>query len=76
MLVSAISNGQGQSLRALNNKHNLCASIQNRVARFREDEPAQSSEVSKNREAVFASINDWRSFCHNQIANGKLDVVV
>lgn len=76
MLVSAISNGQGQSLRALNNKHNLCESIQNRVTRFREEEPTHSSEGSRNREAIFVSINEWRSFCHNQIASGKLDVVV
>ena len=32
-------------------------------------------EPETQRNELFNSINEWKSFCHEQIENGKLDII-
>jgi len=35
----------------------------------------KKNEPEKDLNKVYQSINEWKAFCHSQIAKGKLDVI-
>ena len=71
MLVSAISAGQSQTLRATskNNKSNSSSFSFNSV----ENSTKKSTKKLDNK--MFESINEWKDFCNKQVAAGKLDII-
>lgn len=77
MLVSAISATHTQAIRPVNygfinsrgGDNGVESTVNNFVApKRRVNEPSNDAEV-------YNSINEWKSFCHKQIAGGKLNII-
>lgn len=69
MLVSAIS--ANKAMTALNANYNHI----NSRGGDNNGETTSNVNVPKDLSEVYSSINKWKRFCHNQIENGKLDVI-
>lgn len=35
----------------------------------------KNSQINEDEQKIFDAINEWKNFCHQQILNGKLDVI-
>lgn len=69
MLVSAIS--ANRTMTALNAGYNHI----NSRGGDNSGETTSNVNAPKDLSKVYSSINEWKRFCHSQIANGKLDVI-
>ncbi len=72
MLVSAISFYNSQTV------SNLGTKIKD-VNAFSEDKPSPSPTIKNDdnkQDDVFEIINEWKNFCHQQIKQGKFDIIV
>lgn len=79
MLVSAISANLYQAYRSA---YSPSAVINNRGSETPTETAFNSlasyPEITKKENEtakIFDSINEWKIFCHKQIANGKLDII-
>lgn len=77
MLVSAISANYNQVARPINYGY-----INSRGGDNNADTTVNSFITSRRKDGadnngtdVYNSINEWKDFCHKQIAGGKLDII-
>jgi hypothetical protein len=79
MLVSAVSANHFQASRIVD-KDTVIATIVNTEdtakKAFNSSNISQKGLGKAERLSLYESINEWKDFCHKQIMNGKLDVVV
>ena len=68
MLVSAISATHNQVVKPVN-----YGFINSRGGDVNIDNP--SNNPKSDDKEVYKSINEWKAFCHKQIAGGKLDII-
>lgn len=68
MLVSAISATHNQTVKSVNYTF-----VNSRGGETNADTPVVN--YKNNDKEVYKSINEWKAFCHNQIAGGKLNII-
>lgn len=73
MLVSAISATHNQNLRLVN--YGFINSRGGDSGTDTINVPSIATPTNNNEGEDFNSINEWKAFCHKQIANGKLDII-
>ena len=79
MLVSAVSANLFQSNKINDSaiskqKFNSQDSVNEKV--INSTVVSTASSVSAERLSLYESIREWKDFCHKQILNGKIDVIV
>ena len=72
MLVSAISSNPVQIVRANNSETTTKGNEANDTAFNSLNSYIKRFETAK----MYDSINEWKDFCHKQILNGNLDVII
>ena len=73
MLVSAVSANSFQTIykKKVNRK-----GVENYIETLNSSiNSLPKNPVKNNRAELFDSINEWKYFCHAQIASGKLDII-
>ncbi|MBE7711858.1 MAG: hypothetical protein E7Z92_06955 [Cyanobacteria bacterium SIG31] len=78
MLVSAVSANQFQSKKIADNLNKNKQVLSENTELIFNSLPIAEKGKSINSEklSLYSSINEWKEFCHKQILNGKLDVIV
>lgn len=76
MLVSAVSTNRHSShnsTRMVNDgeKNNNTEMAFNSLTLF-----SKKNNNTKDLSKIYESINEWKLFCHKQIAKGKLDIII
>ena len=76
MLISAIS----ANIVTPNTKVTPCTKVNKKYENtadtsFNSTRPTQKKAQDKKLNEIYASINEWKNFCHEQILGGKLDII-
>ena len=74
MIVSAVSVNKIQTSKfgkSLNSKNDISADL----SPIKTKAYPKMSQSNDEEQKMFDAINEWKNFCHQQILNGKLDVI-